>query len=201
MRGLIVGTGYSLKAQLHLLPRFDGLIFTCNNTYKDVRTDVWLACDPTWHEFYGKQTIPGADKWHWSHEICDEYGYSYVEGVWVDGLWMQDKTKISYNHCSGAQLLNLAANQYECDEIVLIGHDFHYNAPQRHYFDDLSETAGEYPQQIRKFSKFDKKGQGDDLLQVYRRISEQKGLPRIVNATPDSALPWFPKAEFHDYIN
>lgn len=200
MRGLIVGTGYSLKAQLPLLPRFDGLVFTCNNTFKDVPTDVWLSCDPSWHEHYGKVTGVFA-KWHWDKDICSRYGYRYVEGVWVDGLVM-DTPQISYNHCSGAQLLNLAANPhfYGCEEIVLVGHDFHYNAPQRHYFDDLSGDKGEYPKAIRKYSKFDKKGQGNDLLQVYRRISDQSRLPPIINCTPDSALPWFPMGKLEDYL-
>lgn len=199
MRGLIVGTGPSLREVLPLINQFGGLVFSCNNTYRDVRTDVWLACDPSWHKLFSP-VYGDFDKWHWDKDICDRHGYRYVEGIWMDGLWMQDKTKISLNHCSGAQLLNLACNQYECDEVVLIGHDFHYKAPQRHYFDDLSETPGEYPKEIRKFSKFDKKGQGDDLLQVYKRIAAQDGLPRIVNATKGSALPWFPMVDFEDCI-
>ena len=216
-KGLIIGTGYSLKAQLDLIPRFKGLVFTCNNTYQDVKTDVWLSCDPSWHEMTG-QVQGDFDKWHWDKGICEQYGYRYVEGVWMvdgkayprdeyltppgnaGGLWTQDKSRISLNHCSGAQLLNLAANQYECDEIVLVGHDFHYDAPQRHYFDDLSETPGEYPKQIRKHSLFDKQGAGDDLLQVYKRIAEQDGLPPIINCTPGSALPWFPMGKFEDYV-
>lgn len=198
-KGLIVGTGYSLKSQLDLIARFDGLVFTCNNTYRDIGTDVWLSCDPSWHKLYSP-VYGDFDKWHWDKDICDRYQYRYVEGVWVDGLWMQDKTKISLNHCSGAQLLNLCLNQYGCDEAILVGHDFHYNAPQRHYFDNLSETSGEYPKEIRKFSKFDKKGQGNDLLAVYRHIAEQD-LPPITNCTPDSALPWFPMGNLKDYIN
>ena len=121
----------------------------------------------------------------------------------MDGLWMEDKSKISLNHCSGAQLLNLACNQYECDEVVLIGHDFHYDAPQRHYFSDLSETAGEYPKEIRKFSKFDKKGQGNDLLNVYKHIADQcdRGeIPQIINCTPDSAMKWFPIKELKEMM-
>jgi hypothetical protein len=197
--GVVIGTGPSLSEQIHLIPEFDGLAFTCNNTYKDIDTDVWLSCDPSWHDYYG-QVEGDFDKWHWSKEICDQYGYRYVEGVWVDGLWMQDKTKISLNHCSGAQLLNLACNQYECDEVLLLGHDFHYKAPQRHYFSDLSETAGEYPKEIRKFSKFDKQGNGNDLLAVYKHIADQKGPSRIVNCTPGTALPYFEMGKFEDYI-
>jgi hypothetical protein len=189
-----------LGSVLSLLPRFDGLIFTCNNSYKDVRTDVWLACDPAWHAHYG-QVTGDFDRWHWSREICDSYGYRYVEGVWHKGLWLKDKSKISLNHCSGAQLLNLAANQYECSEIVLVGHDFKYVPGQpRHYFDNLSETPGEYPAAIRKHSKFDKGGTGYDLLAVYKEISETPDCPPIFNATEGSALPWFPFRDLKDFL-
>ena len=216
-KALIVGTGYSLKAQLHMLPHFDGLVFTCNNSYRDIKTDVWLSCDPTWHGLYSP-VYGDFDKWHWDADICKRYGYRYVEGVWMvdgkayprseyltppgdaGGLWMQDKTKISLNHCSGAQLLNLACNQYECDTVLLVGHDFHYNAPQRHYFDDLSPIKGEYPEAIRKQSVFIKNNGQDDLLAVYKRIAETPDLPKIINCTPDSMLPWFPRGDLTDYV-
>jgi hypothetical protein len=141
MRGLIVGTGPSLRPMLPLLRRFKGLVFTCNNTFEDVRTDVWLACDPAW-------------------------------------------------------------NQYECNEVILIGHDFHYPEGQpRHYFNDLSETPGEYPAKLRKFSLFDKQGKGDDLLAVYKRIAVQEGRPEIINCTPGSALKHFPMGNLADYLH
>jgi hypothetical protein len=218
-KGLIVGTGPSLRGQLDLIPQFDGLVFICNNSFQDIAGDVWLACDPKWHALYG-QVSGDFDKWHWDKGICEKYGYRHVEGVWMvdgkayprseyttppgpaGGLWMQDKTKISLNHCSGAQLLNLSINQYECDEIILVGHDFHYDNPQRHYFTGLSDIDGEYPPELRKTSLFDKsKTTGlDDLIQVYKRISETQGLPRIINCTPGSALPWFEMGNFEDYL-
>jgi len=218
MRGLIVGTGPSLRPMLPLLRRFKGLVFTCNNTFEDVRTDVWLACDPAWHRYYSP--VRGDfDRWHWDASICNDYGYRYVRGVWmvdgvaysrdehntppgpVGGLWLDDKSSISLNHCSGAQLLNLACNQYECSEVILIGHDFHYPEGQpRHYFNDLSETPGEYPAKLRKFSLFDKQGKGDDLLAVYKRIAVQEGRPEIINCTPGSALKHFPMGNLADYL-
>jgi hypothetical protein len=221
MRGLIVGTGPSLRAQLDLIPRFDGLVFICNNCFTDIPTaDVWLACDPKWHELNGRLWRRGEmDCWHWSPEICEKYNYIYVEGVWIvdgkeyprsehetppgpaGGLYMGTENKISLNHCSGAQLLNLAANQYGCDTILLIGHDFRYVPGEpRHFFKGLSDIDGEYPPSLRKHSLFDKGGAGNDLMQVYKHIAEQYGLPPIINCTPDSALPWFEMGNFEDYI-
>jgi hypothetical protein len=219
-RGLIVGTGPSLRDQLDLIPQFDGLVFICNNSFQDIAGDVWLACDPKWHAVYSP-VVGDFDKWHWDKAICEKYGYKYVGGVWMvdgkayprseyvtppgdaGGLWLEDKTKISLNHCSAAQLLNLALNQYECDEgAILIGHDFHYPAgAPRHYFKGLSDVSGEYPAQLRKWSEFDKRGKGHDLLQVYRAIADQPGRPPIYNATPGSSLKCFPMADFEDYLN
>ena len=201
-RAVIVGTGPSLADQLDLLPRFDGLVFTCNNTHQDVKTDVWLACDPQWHQHFGK--VEGDfDKWHWSKTICENYGYQYVEGIWMDGLYLGPDNKISLNHCSGAQLLNLAANHYHCKEIILVGHDFDYPAGRpRHYFKGLSDTAGEYPQPLRKHSLFDKSQTtgGDDLLAVYKRIADTPDRPEIINCTPGSKLPWFPMGNLENYL-
>jgi len=222
-RGLIVGTGPSLRAQLDLIPRFDGIVFICNNSFQDIHHErmVHLACDPKWHAVYSP-VVGDFDKWHWDKGICEKYNYRHVEGIWIvdgkeyprdkyttppgpcGGLYLGPENKISLNHCSAAQLLNLAVgNQYGCTEAILIGHDFHYRADQRHYFTGLSDIDGEYPDAIRKWSLFDKSktGGGDDLLAVYKRISETPGLKtRIVNCTPDSALPWFEMGNLEDFL-
>jgi len=201
--GIIIGTGPSLNDSAEAVRELQGsgaLLFGCNNTYQDFRLDVWLACDPAWHEHYGRIDIPHCDQWHWDADICDRYGYKYIEGRWFDGLSPVGSKWISFNHCSGAQLLNLATSIYECETVLLVGHDFRYPAGKpRHYFTGLSETAGEYPQKIRKFSKFSKPD-GDDLMEVYRHIAQQEGLPPIYNCTPGSALEWFQVAELEDYL-
>lgn len=167
------------------------MLFGCNNTYQDFPLDVWLACDPAWHGHYG-MVEGNFDKWHWNSTICHSFGYRYVEGIWMDGLWMADPSKISLGHCSGHQLLNLACNQYACEVVALVGHDFKYEPGKpRHYFTGLSDMPGEYPGPLRKHSLF-KKPDGNDLLAVYKHIADQDGLPEIINATPGSALPWFP---------
>lgn len=197
--GLILGTGPSLSEAAHLIPQFKGLVFGCNNTYQDFKLDVWLACDPAWHSHYG-QVNGDFTKWHWDKGICKRYGYRYIEGRWFDGLSPVGANWISYNHCSGAQLLNLGTSIYKCDVILLVGHDFKYVGDRpRHYFKGLSDKDGEYPTSLRKFSKFDK-GPTDGLVYNYKFIAEQKGLPPIINCTPDSALPWFPMGRLEDYV-
>ena len=117
-------------------------VFGINNTYLDFDLDVWIACDPHWHDEYSP--IPGDfDKWHWDQSICERYDYKYIEGRWGDGI-STDKNYIHYGHSSGYQALGLAAH-YGHEEIYLAGYDMSY-APQRHYFTGRSGDDGEYPE-------------------------------------------------------
>lgn len=193
--GIVLGTGPSLAPQIEQIRRAKRRgkcrLFLVNNTWMDFpEADAWIACDPDWHRVFSPIT-GDFDKYHWSREICDDYGYQFIEGRWFDGL-STDPSWISYNHCSSAQALNLALH-YGCDPLLLVGHDFSYDG-KRHYFDDLSDTAGEYPPELRKFSTF------GGLKKTYQHIADQEGLPPIYNATPGSALKCFPAVELGDFI-
>jgi len=197
---VVLGTGPSLAGQRDLIIRLRQdnkiRIFGVNHTWKDFPVDVLICCDPQFHNYYGKIEGPFAH-WHWSKEICDRHGYLYIEGRWFDGLSL-DPSWISLNHCSSAQALNLAVH-YGCRPLYLAGHDFRYPEGQpRHYFTNLSDLAGEYPQKLRKFSKFSKPD-GNDLMAVYQKIAEQDGLPPIYNATTGSALTCFPQADLEAF--
>lgn len=205
--GIVLGTGPSLTESADLvrqLKRQGALVFGVNKTYEDFDIDVLICCDPMFHAHYGK--IEGDfEHWHWDRKICDWYGYRYIEGRWFSGAPVPpyglstDPSWISLNHCSSAQALNLAVHK-GCDTILLAGHDFRYEPGRpRHYF-NLSDVLGEYPEPLRKYSEFDKKGRGDDLLRVYRDISRQQGLPRIINCTPGSSLPWFEFGNLEDFL-
>jgi hypothetical protein len=188
--GVILGTGPGLNQVAHLIPDFPGKVFGINNTFEDFDLDVWIACDPQWHNHYG-QVSGDFDKWHWDKSICEKYGYRYIEGRWFDGL-STDPSWISYNHSSGAQALNLAVH-YGCDPILLVGFDMRYDG-QRHYFATLSEEAGEYPHALRKFSTF------DGLLECYQYIADQDGLPTIINCTEGSAMTCFEMGDLRDFL-
>ena len=181
---IILGTGPSLSKQIKdiLQMQKKGFkLFGINNTFDDFDLDVWIACDPQWHDHYSP--ISGDfDKWHWDKGICEKYGYAYVEGRWGDGLSV-DSSYIHYNHSSGAQALNLAV-LYGCDPIYLCGFDMKYDK-NRHYFTNLSKDLGEYPEKLRKYSTF------DGLIGFYDKMAAQVGLPRIYNATLGSALKSF----------
>lgn len=189
---VILGTGPSLAKQrdrILALREADKIrIYGVNNTFNDFPLDCWIACDPEWHEQYGK--IEGDfKKWHWDKSICDQYGYRYIEGRWGDGPnkcsgLSLDKSYIQYGHSSGYQALGLALHAGH-REIYLAGYDMHYSGA-RHYFSGLSDADGEYPEPLRKYSNF--KG----LITCYETIASQPDLPcKIYNATAGSALTCF----------
>lgn len=183
---VIIGTGPSLANQVQDIKKAQrnhgAVLFGVNNTYTDFDLDVWIACDPAWHAHYGR--VEGQFlKYHWDKDICHRYDYWHIPGTFAKGL-STDPSYIHYNHCSGAQALNLAVHM-NCGPIYLAGHDMHYDGQQRHYFDGLSDQPGEYPAPLRKHSSF------DGLIENYRDIASQADLPPIYNATPGSALTFF----------
>lgn len=179
---IVICTGPSLLEQREAILQSGHALFGVNNTFEDFPLDVWIACDPKWHERYSP--VQGDfDKWHWDKAICEQHGYRHIPGRWAPGL-SRDSAYIHYNHSSGAQALNLAV-LYGCDPIYLAGFDMRYDGGRRHYFSNLSETAGEYPQELRKYSTF------DGLIRDYEAIGAQEGLPRIINLTHDSGVRCF----------
>jgi len=194
MIGIVLGTGPSLpkmRDAIFEIQAQGALVAGVNNTYHDFDLNIWIACDPKWHDCFGRVSIPNCRQYHWKQEICDQYGYEYIEGRWFDGL-STDKSWISYNHSGSAQALNLLVH-YGCDPLLLCGFDMSYSAG-RHYFEDLSDIPGEYPKALRKHSGF------DGLIKCYDRIAEQEGLPEIINCTEDSALLSFPFADIEDFV-
>lgn len=196
-----MGTGPSLAAVADDLRswRADNgcRLFGVNNTFVDFPLDVHISCDPKWHEHYSP-VVGDFEKWHWDESICRAHGYNHVQGAWLDGLSL-DPEIISFGHSSGWQALNLAVH-YGCDPVLLVGYDMTYRPGEpRHYFDGLSDTAGEYPEPLRKWSLFDKPDR-TGLLYDYKNIAEQKGLPEIWNCTPGSAMRWFPMATIGQFM-
>ena len=183
----MLGTGPSLKDQRESILRrreSDEIrIYGVNNTFNDFPLDVWIACDPTWHAEYGPIT-GDFDKYHWDKTITDRHDYTYIEGRWADGL-STDQSYIHYGHSSGYQALGLAA-LHGFQDIYLAGYDMHYDGESRHYFNNLSENDGEYPEKLRKYSAF------EGLISCYETIAKQETRPNIYNMTHDSALTCFP---------
>ena len=190
---IIIGTGPSLLNDANhvrkLKRKGKAKLFGVNNTFNDFDLDAWVATDPEWHQLNGK-VVGNFDKWHWSEDVCAQYGYNYIKGVWMDGL-STDLNQISRGHSSGWLALGLAVH-YGCEPICLVGHDMTYREGEsRHYFTGLSDEDGEYPESIRKTCKW-AKPDGTGLRLFYENIAIQKGLPKIINCTIGSAMTYFP---------
>lgn len=186
VKAIILGTGPSLNDQsddIYRLKDQEYMIFGVNNTYEDFPLDVWIACDPQWHDFYSP-VDDDFDKWHWDKSICDKYGYKYIRGEWGDGL-STDRNYIHYGHSSSYQALNLAVH-YGAGEFYLCGFDMKYQVNKRHYFYGLSDIAGEYPKKLRKYSTF------EGLIRQYETIPKVNPDLKIYNCTKDSGLKCFP---------
>ena len=203
MIGVVIGTGPSLANVADQLRELKAagkvMLFGINRTFLDFDLDVWIQCDDKMHYHYG-QVEGDFDKWHYLPEICEKYGYKHIEGVWLDGL-STDKTKLSLGHASGWQALQLAVH-YDCDVILLVGHDMRYDNGPRHYFSGLSEANGEYPAALRKHSLF-LKPDGSGLLPNYAHIANQckRGeVVPIVNCTKHSAMTCFPMGKLSDFV-
>ena len=203
MIGAVLGTGPSLSDVADELRELKAagkvMLFGINRTFEDFDLDVWIQCDPAMHEHYG-QVEGDFDKWHWDLGVCERFGYRYIQGIWLDGL-STDPDYLSLGHASGWQALQLAAVQYHCDTVLLVGHDMRYNG-QRHYFSGLSDVEGEYPAHLRKQSLF-LKPDGSGLLPNYAHIADQckRGeVVPIVNCTKNSAMTCFPMGQLSDFV-
>lgn len=203
MIGVILGTGPSLSKVADEIRELKAagkiMLFGINNTYQDFDLDTWIACDPKWHEHYG-QVEGDFQKWHWDFNICQEYGYKYIQGIWIDGL-STDPYYLSLGHASAWQALGLAVHA-RCDPILLVGHDMCYKKGlPRHYF-NLSDVDGEYPEPLRKWSAF-LKPDGSGLLPNYQHIAAQCNLgeiPPVINCTTDSKMRCFPMGVLSDFV-
>ena len=202
--GAILGTGPSLADVADELRELKAagkvMLFGINRTFEDFDLDCWIQCDDKMHYHYG-QVEGDFDKWYYLPEICQKYGYKYIKGIWLDGL-STDVDYLSLGHASGWQALQLAAVQYHCDTVLLVGHDMRYseNGP-RHYF-NLSDVDGEYPQALRKHSLF-LKPDGSGLLPNYAHIAAQCNageIPPVINCTHGSAMTCFPFGKIADYV-
>lgn len=210
--GIVIGTGPSLASQvdqIRAIGKRGATLFGMNNTFEDFELNHWIACDPVWHKVNGRVTGTFT-KWHWDASIAERNGYIHIPGKWADGVSPPGSNWISFNHGSGPQALNLATSIIQCDPIILVGHDMKYpKSGPRHYFRGLSDVPGEYPEPLRKFSAFEKPKReggahpdGDGILFNYKHIAEQAEagrIPTILNATPDSAMKWFPFTDLDNF--
>jgi hypothetical protein len=194
-----IGTGPSLTlAQIETAKRKGFRLFGCNNVWKITELELLYACNRQWWDYYWPEVKHcSASKWTTNKEAATVYGLNWIAERNEKGL-STDPSYVHHGHGSGYTLLNLAYLM-GAKRIVLLGYDMKYapdydgsamrvGSSPRHFF-------GEYPSQLQHWPKAKvKNGVHTELCELYQSVADQ-GLVEIVNATPDSALTCFPKAD------
>ena len=197
-----IGTGPTLTPQQVEAARSKGFtLFGCNNVWELAPLAVHYACNEAWWNHYWSPALAAdqAEKWTCNAAAAARYGLNWVAERNAPGL-STDPDVIHHGHGSGYTLLNLAYLM-GAEMIVLLGYDLKYapdydghqqqiGSEPRHYF-------GEYPEPLTHWPKVHvKRGVHVELLELYRSVAKQ-GLVEILNASPDSALEWFPKVSIN----
>lgn len=157
---------------------------------------VCYSCDGLWWEARGG--IPGfaGEKWT-SHslspknlkspELVKKYGLKVIRGEDKPGFSL-DPACIRYSSNSGFQATNLAI-LFGASQIVLVGFDMREVDKKRHFF-------GNHKAPLRDGHSF------GPWIESFRRAAEKLGpAPRIINATPGSALTCFPMMSLAEALN
>lgn len=197
--GVIVGTGPGLTEEAIKQIKSSGLrLFGCNNAWKALDLDVFLACNYQYFDHYWTRGLSDirADKWTWNAETAQKYGINHIKGRWQDGL-STDPEYIAYHHGAGPQIVNIAYH-YGVKKMLLVGWDMRFPGKisnneyegSRHFFGEDPLTAKHWPQTGPR-------GELDGLIKEMETINPKDYGIEIINCTPDSAMTCFPSMSFN----
>lgn len=194
-RCIVAASGPSLTADVAEACRGERVV-AVNDAYRIMpHADVLYSCDAAWYEHH--KGCPGfsGEKWT-SHSlrprndksgVADRYGLTVIRGEDEPGFSL-DPAVIHYGNNSGFQAVNLAI-LFGADQIILVGFDMRRIDGKSHFFGNhkapLSE-AGNFGTWIANFT---------------RAAEMLGGSPRILNATPGSALTCFPMVPLAEALN
>lgn len=193
-RCIVAASGPSLTEEAAALCRGERVV-AVNDAYRLLPwAEVTYACDQAWWGIHRMNVLDG-EKWT-SHSmspkndkraIADEWGLQVIEGRDAPGF-SRDPAAIHYASNSGFQAVNLAI-LFGADPIVLVGFDMREVEGKRHFF-------GSHKAPLRDGHQF------GPWIRSFARAAEQLGpVPRIINATPGSALACFPMLPLPEALN
>lgn len=192
---IVAASGPSLTPEVASLCRGHRVI-AVNDVYRLLpEADVLYACDRAWWEHHKGCPDVAGERWT-SHslapkndkrEIAGRFGLRVVEGA--DRLgFSRDPGLIHYGNNSGYQAVNLAI-LWGADPIVLVGFDMRRVDGRTHFF-------GEHKSPLRPPANFGK------WIGNFTKAADLLGQPRprILNATPGSALRCFPMVDLEQTL-
>lgn len=185
-RCVVAASGPSLTPNVAALCRGERVI-AVNDAYKLLPfADVLYACDSAWYEHHKGCRDFAGERWT-SHslspkndkrQLAERYGLRVIAGEDRPGF-SADPAKVHYGNNSGYQAVNLAI-LFGADPIILVGFDMRAIDGKRHFF-------GNHEAPLRDGHSF------TTWVNNFERAAKMlSGGPRIINATPGSALKCFP---------
>lgn len=185
-RCIVAASGPSLTEEAAALCRGEHVI-AVNDAYRRLPwADVLYACDLAWWRHHEFCTGFAGERWtthslspkNDKRTIDDALGLRIIEGADGQGF-SRDLARIHYASNSGFQAVNLAL-LFGADPVVLVGFDMREVDRKRHFF-------GSHPAPLRDGHSF------APWIAGFARAADLLGkFPRIINATPGSALTCFP---------
>lgn len=193
-RCIVAASGPSLTEDVAALCRGERVV-TVNDAYRLMPwAEVTYACDAAWWDIHRLNVLAG-EKWT-SHSLspkndkraaADQWGLRVIEGRDAPSF-SRDPARIHYGNNSGFQAVNLAI-LFGADPIILVGFDMRDVGGKRHFF-------GNHKPPLRDGHQF------GPWIKKFAQAAEKLGpAPRIINATPDSALACFPMMPLKDALN
>lgn len=193
-RSIVAAPGPSLTEDVAALCRGERVI-AVNDAYRLLPfADVTYACDLAWWDVHRLNLLAG-EKWT-SHSmspkndkraVADQWGLQVIEGRDAPGF-SRDPAVIHYGNNSGYQAVNLAI-LFGADPIVLVGFDMREVEGKSHFF-------GRHKAPLRDHAQF------GIWCSKFAKAAEKLGpAPRIINATPGSALTCFPLMPLAEALN
>lgn len=192
-RCIVAASGPSLTGEVAELCRGERVI-AVNDAWRLLPfADVLYGCDLAWWQHHRFCPEFAGERWT-SHSLAPKNdkrsipdGFHVIEGRNGEGF-SRDPAVIHYASNSGFQAVNLAI-LFGADPIILIGFDMREVGGKRHFF-------GSHPAPLRDGHPF------PVWIGHFARAAQKLGpAPRIVNATPGSALTCFPVMPLADALN
>lgn len=193
-RCIVAASGPSLTEDVAALCH-DERVIAVNDAYRLLpQADVLYACDSAWWSHHNGCPDFAGEKWI-SHSLApkndnrataDRFGLRVVEGADNVGF-SRDPARVHYGNNSGFQAVNLAI-LWGADPIILVGFDMRSVDGKTHFF-------GEHKAPLRPPAHF------AGWIRNFTKAAEMLGeRPRILNATPGSALKCFPMVDLADVL-
>lgn len=194
-RCVVAAPGPSLTPEIAEMCRGERVI-AINDAYRLLPfAEVTYACDLKWWEIHRLNVLSG-ERWT-SHSIApkndktaiaEAFGLHVIAGANNAGF-SRDPGRIHYGSNSGFQAVNLAL-LFGADPVILVGFDMRDVGGRPHFF-------GEHPAPLKSSRNY------GHWIAAFAKANEMlwHPRPRILNATPGSALTCFPMVDLAETLS